>query len=98
MGKKIKKHTTLLIPTLFWLFFFILFIYLGIWQLHRYHYKINLINTYHAAIAAKPIALAQVTLNPPPAFLQVTTEGFFLNDKTMLLDHQDNDGHNGYEV
>lgn len=93
-----KKFHPQLIPSLFCLFFFVLFIYLGIWQIHRYQYKNALINTYQTASRAAPLSLNTVNLNKPPAFLHLTAEGIFLNKKSMLIDHQDNNGRIGYEV
>ena len=82
----------------FSLFFFLLFIYLGIWQIERYHYKIHLIATYQAAAQAAPVPIDTVNLTHLPAFQHVTATGVFLNDKTMLLDNQDNNGTQGYDV
>lgn len=93
-----KKFTPQLAPTIFWLFFFVLFIYLGIWQIHRYHYKNKLIAMYQAALIAQPVSIHTVNTAHPPLFLHITATGIFLNGKTMLIDHQANDDQIGYDV
>ncbi|MBY0378198.1 MAG: SURF1 family protein [Gammaproteobacteria bacterium] len=45
---------------LLWLFFIILFTYLGFWQLHRYYWKKDLIRRYEQRIQTKPLTLAQL--------------------------------------
>lgn len=93
-----KKFNPQLVPTIFWLFFFVLFIYLGIWQIHRYHYKNRVIHLYQSALIAAPVSIDTINITHPPLFLHITATGVFLNTKTMLIDHQANEDRIGYDV
>ncbi len=81
------------------LFFTCLMFYLGVWQLHRYHFKKNLLDTYQQRLTASPTPLSHI----PSAvetlqFLPVSAEGRYLNDMTMLLQNQFHEDKVGFDV
>lgn len=87
-----------ILPFLFSLFFLVTFIYLGIWQIHRYHYKQNLLSDFQSRLKMQPIALADVPHYADPRFLQLRMQGYYLNDKTMLIQNRFHADQMGYEV
>jgi surfeit locus 1 family protein len=80
------------------LFFVVLFCWLGVWQLHRYHYKRDLLNTYQQRLSTAPVALKQITEIKDSQFQRVVTAGEYLNQHTMLVQNRFYHGQLGYEV
>ncbi len=79
------------------LFFMVLFIFLGSWQIHRYHYKKDLLNSYHQHHETNPkhfrTAVKQVS-----DFQHINVEGNYLNELTMLIQNRPYKGKIGFEV
>jgi len=80
------------------LFFVFLFSMLGVWQLHRYHYKKMLVSTFQDRLAAAPKPFLQVTGLDDLQFQRVTVEGHYLNGLTMLVQNKFYQGRPGFEV
>jgi surfeit locus 1 family protein len=86
---------------LFWLFFFILFCKLGFWQLHRAHYKKELLQNYHQRLTAEPTPLTKLAQHPINDLLQFKTvelQAQYLNHSTMFVQNQFYQDQPGYEV
>lgn len=82
------------------LFFFCLFFVLGMWQLHRYHYKKTLLATYQSRLTAAPQSFLELT-NSPIENLQfkiIKTTGYYINNQTMLLQNQFYQDQIGFDV
>ncbi len=77
----------------------LLFIRLGIWQLHRADFKDALLRRYAASATAPLQDFAAVAQNPPPdRFPRVRVRGRYLTDRLYLLDNPKHDGRGGVEV
>ncbi|GEM_PF-566297 len=86
--------------TLFSLFFFLLFCYLGVWQYHRYQFKKELLTKFEETRNAAPLPLESVIQKPVKEieFQNVTAEGYYLNALTMFVQNQYYQDQTGYEV
>ncbi|WP_199100103.1 SURF1 family protein [Dyella sp. ASV21] len=77
----------------------LLFIRLGVWQLHRATEKEDILRRYAAAETAAPRDFAAVALKPPAdAFARVGVHGEYLADRLYLLDNPKHDQRGGVEV
>lgn len=77
----------------------LLFIRLGIWQLHRADFKEDLLRRYAAASAAPFQPFGQVAANPPAdGFPRVRVSGHYLGDRMYLLDNPKHDRRGGVQV
>ncbi len=77
----------------------LLFIRLGIWQLHRADFKESLLRRYAAAASAPLQDFAAVAVNPPAdSFPRVRVHGHYLVDRLYLLDNPRHDERGGVEV
>lgn len=77
----------------------LLFIRLGVWQLHRADEKEAILRRYAAAENAAPRAFAAVAAKPPMnAFVRVNVEGEYVPDRLYLLDNPKHDQRGGAEV
>jgi surfeit locus 1 family protein len=77
----------------------LLFIRLGVWQLHRADEKEAILRRYAAAENAAPRDFAAVAAKPPmDAFVRVDVEGEYLPDHLYLLDNPRHDQRGGAEV
>lgn len=76
-----------------------LFYSLGVWQLHRYYFKKNLLDTYqsHLSLAPQPLLNLTGTMDSWQ-FKNVTVAGHYLNVFTMLLQNQFYKDQIGYDV
>lgn len=81
------------------LFFFGLFCMLGVWQLHRFHYKQVLLSTYQNRLNAlpKPLVLLSGSLNDIQ-FQPIAADGHFVNELTMFIQNRIYQGKAGFEV
>jgi surfeit locus 1 family protein len=77
------------------LFFVGLFIVLGNWQLHRFHYKKNLLNSFSQALLAKP-AVFQTLKQPLAQFQHVQVSGHYV--ETIFLSNKPHENLIGFEV
>lgn len=77
---------------------FILLITLGFWQLHRYHYKKELLTRYQKAINSKPLSFSKINSIQDLRFQHLTVTGHYLNDKVMLLQHRFYKSKVGFDV
>lgn len=77
----------------------LLFIRLGVWQLHRADEKEAILRRYATAEMAAPRNFAAVASNPPvDAFARVNVQGEYLTDRLYLLDNPKHDQRGGAEV
>ena len=77
----------------------LLFIRLGVWQLHRADEKEAILRRYATAETAAPRDFAAVASNPPvDAFARVDVQGEYLVDRLYLLDNPKHDQRGGVEV
>lgn len=77
----------------------LLFIRLGVWQLHRADEKEAILRRYATAETAAPRDFAAVASNPPmDAFARVDVRGEYLADRLYLLDNPKHDQRGGVEV
>ena len=77
----------------------LLFVRLGIWQLHRADFKESLLRRYAAAVTAPLQDFAAVAANPPAdSFPRVHVRGHYLVDRLYLLDNPRHDELGGVEV
>lgn len=104
-----NKHYVFAFSTKFFLFILpvvILCVFLGNWQLHRYHYKIYLLTTFHQRLLApaKPIALDSHLHGTVGAsgnelqFQHVMVTGDYRNDLTAVVQNQFYHDQLGFEV
>ncbi|WP_460878012.1 SURF1 family protein [Rhodanobacter koreensis] len=77
----------------------LLFIRLGIWQLHRADFKDALLRRYAASASAPLQDFAKVAEAPPTdGFPRVQVKGRYLVDRLYLLDNPQHDERGGVEV
>lgn len=77
----------------------LLFVRLGIWQLHRAEYKDELLRRYAAAASAPVQAFAGVAGHTPEdVYPRVRVQGRYLADRVYLLDNPKHDERGGVEV
>lgn len=83
----------------FCLFFIFVCTLLGIWQVHRYHFKKALLMTYqkHASQAAVPF-LKLLKSQEDVQFQHVKVRGYYVNDAMILIQNRFYHGQLGYEV
>ena len=89
-----------LITTIFAVIFFLLFIYLGFWQLDRAEQKREFQSFYNERHQEEIINLNNNLISNTSDFLwrRVSATGIFLEDQQILLDNQVNAGQAGYYV
>jgi surfeit locus 1 family protein len=80
--------------------FFVLMCNLGVWQLHRYHFKKNLQDAYQAQQSQAPTSLSQLDITHPAnlQFRKIHVEGEFLNNQTVFLQNQFHENQVGFDV
>jgi surfeit locus 1 family protein len=78
---------------------FILLCYLGEWQIHRYHFKQELLRSYQQNKLSPPLPFTQIKSekNISP-FQRVAVSGHYVNELTMLLQNRPYHDQNGFEV
>ncbi len=77
----------------------LLFIRLGVWQLHRADEKEQILRRYATAQTTAPRDFAAVASNPPvDAFARIRVHGQYLADRLYLLDNPKHDQRGGVEV
>jgi cytochrome oxidase assembly protein ShyY1 len=77
----------------------LLFLRLGVWQLHRADFKESLLRRYAAAETAPSQDFAMVAATPPAgSFPRVQVHGRYLADRLYLLDNPKHDERGGVEV
>jgi cytochrome oxidase assembly protein ShyY1 len=77
----------------------LVFVRLGVWQLHRADYKDELLRRY-AAAASAPVKPFHAVADQPPsdAYPRVRVQGNYLADRLYLLDNPRHDSLGGVEV
>lgn len=81
------------------LFFVCLFYVLGVWQLHRYHFKKTLLADFQQRLVTAPIPFEKLSGDMDSwQFQNVTVRGHYVNESTMLLQNQFNQNHIGFDV
>ena len=80
--------------TVMWLLIFCLMCYLGVWQLHRYHFKKTLLADFQqrASVAPQPLSAAHDV-----QFQHVSAKGKYLNELSILVDRV-HDNRSGFDV
>lgn len=77
----------------------LLFVRLGVWQLHRADFKEALLRRYAASASAPRQDFARVAEAPPAdGFPRVQVDGRYLVDRLYLLDNPQHDERGGVEV
>ena len=77
----------------------LLFIRLGVWQLHRADFKEALLRRYAASASAPLQDFSKVAETPSAdGFSRVRVRGHYLADRIYLLDNPNHDGRGGVEV
>ncbi len=77
----------------------LVFVRLGMWQLHRADYKDELLRRYAAAASAPVQTFDAAALQPPQdAYPRVRVQGHYLADRFYLLDNPKHDDLGGVEV
>ncbi|OOG65438.1 hypothetical protein B0E46_03585 [Rhodanobacter sp. B04] len=77
----------------------LLFMRLGVWQLHRADFKEALLRRYAASASAPRQDFAKVAETPPAdGFPRVQVDGRYLVDRLYLLDNPQHDERGGVEV
>ena len=77
----------------------LVFVRLGVWQLHRADYKDELLRRYAAAASAPVQAFDSLADKPPAdAYPRVRVQGHYLGDRVYLLDNPKHDSMGGAEV
>jgi surfeit locus 1 family protein len=86
-------------PTLFSVPVFIVLVGLCIWQVQRLHWKEGLIAERESRVAAEPIGLPAVGVDPAGLdYRRVRLEGSFLHDKELYLGARSMNGNPGYQI
>jgi surfeit locus 1 family protein len=83
---------------LLWLPVFVLLCQLGVWQLHRYHFKQNMVTLYDARAHAAAIAFLTVADSADLQFQHVSVQGAYLPADNILVQNQVRAGQVGFEV
>jgi len=86
------------LPTLFSVFFCVVFLYLGYWQLQRYHYKIALMQSYQQAEHSPAVPLSALSQAGDVRFKPIQVLGQYHNQYTILLQNQFNHDIVGFDV
>ena len=92
------KHTNLKHKLSFSIFvysFILIFIALGVWQLYRLEWKLNLISEINNAISSEPI---QFNSNNIKNFQKVSFKGKIDNEKIIYLYNLNEDGEPGFDI
>jgi len=98
MLSKLRFRPTLW-PTLFSVPTFLVLVALCIWQVQRLHWKEGLIAERESRVAAEPIALPAVGVDPASLeYSRVHLEGSFLHDKELYLGARSMNGNPGYQI
>ena len=80
------------------LLFFALLCQLGVWQLHRYAFKKEMLAMYQERASAPPKALATLAGHADLQFQRVSAQGNYLPQQSMLVQNRMHDGQMGFEV
>ncbi|MES2217835.1 MAG: SURF1 family protein [Pseudomonadota bacterium] len=80
------------------LLFFVLLCQLGVWQLHRYHFKKNLLATYEQRVNTAPQVFTKLIDSKDLQFQHVVVNGTYQAADTMLVQNRVRDGQVGFEV
>ena len=75
--------------------FIIIFITLGVWQLYRLEWKLNLISEINNAISSEPI---QFNSNNIKNFQKASFKGKIDNEKIIYLYNLNEDGEPGFDI
>lgn len=84
--------------TLLCVFFFMLFCSLGVWQIHRYHYKKTMLINYQTRSNEAKSFMQLSTFLDSLQFQKVTVDGVYVNELTMFVQNKMYKGQMGYEV
>ena len=76
-------------------FFILLFLFLGIWQLYRLNWKLNLINEIDKSLSSQPIVFDGKF---PSNFKKVSFKGIIDNDKIIFLYSLNEKGQPGFDI
>tara|TARA_A100001015_G_C14993808_1_gene715236 strand:- start:544 stop:1278 length:735 start_codon:yes stop_codon:yes gene_type:complete len=76
----------------------LLFIRLGIWQLHRYHEKKNILQQHALAASMVPLSIKQVLARQQRDYLPLRASGYFQSNQVILLQQDVRFQARGYDV
>jgi surfeit locus 1 family protein len=68
------------------------------WQLYRYHYKQDLLRSYHSALVHPVLSLDQLLVTSPRQYMPVAVHGSFVPGKNIWLENQYRMGHAGFDL
>ena len=80
--------------TSFSIFFVIVFVFLGVWQIERAAYKEGLLQAFNAEQESPPIRLTSQS----PDWSRVFVDGIFDSSRQILIDNQIHKGKVGYKI
>ncbi|MDB4253789.1 SURF1 family protein [Gammaproteobacteria bacterium] len=80
--------------TSFSIFFVIVFVFLGVWQIERAAHKEGLLQAFNAEQESPPIRLT----SQPPDWSRVFVDGIFDSSRQILIDNQIHKGNVGYKI
>ena len=80
--------------TSFSIFFVIVFVFLGVWQIERAAHKEGLLQAFNAEQESPPIRLT----NQSPDWSRVFVDGIFDSSRQILIDNQIHKGKVGYKI
>ena len=80
--------------TSFSIFFVIVFVFLGVWQIERAAHKEGLLQAFNAEQESPPIRLT----SQPPDWSRVFVDGIFDSSRQILIDNQIHKGKVGYKI
>lgn len=92
------KFQPQLLPTLLSGCFLFFLLFLGRWQLHRYHYKEDLQQHFTAALHHAPLPFSQALKQVDKQFLHAQVSGQFMKDKVFLLQNRWHNEQTGVEI
>lgn len=75
-----------------------LFCSLGVWQWHRYQFKLRIVNQFQESSAQLPVPLILPLLHPSGEFTKVTVRGNFLDSRSVVWINRFYSGQIGAEL
>ena len=71
---------------------------LGVWQIHRFQFKKNLIHTYQKRLNEIPMPFMFAANSSNAQFQSISVEGEYLNELTFFIQDRIYQGESGFEV
>src|SRR5437899_1812272 len=80
------------------LFLFVLCLVLGVWQLHRYHYKKIVLTVYQKRMTEAPKEFKEIITAKDLRFQSIKVRGQYLSSLTFLIQNRFYQDQLGFEV